>query len=164
MNYIQFLEKEHIINSIQTDRDRIIFSFENTNKKLEIVSQSDCCDLNWFENLEEINILLGCKIIAIDEGRSIDEPSVTGLVLIKFPIKIKYEKNILKELRQKNINWNRLPKDIFNLLYSSVTKQNNIDIIDTKDTYIQEFEFIRKNESNGYYSGHLDINLIDRDK
>ena len=151
--YINFLEKEYIINHIKIERCNIFFSFENTVKKVSALS--DCCDDNWFENLEDINTLLGCKIISIEEGSSIIEGQVENSYdyRLSFPIKIKYE----KELREKSIDWSQIPKDIFNMLYSLITDEVS------SPSKEREFNFTRKNESNGYYEGYLDINLIDGD-
>jgi hypothetical protein len=112
MNYL--LGKE--IETIDLNYDTITINFKHYPHKVLLIAMSDCCDANYFKEIQPLTNLIGKKILNIEE--------------------------------QKN------PQDggVDDFIYTQIFKIN-VKLID------EEYLFFRINESNGYYSGRLDIKL-----
>ena len=151
MNVKDFLYEGYMVNNIDAGESIIRISFEHADKTLIITGESDCCDYNWFEYNDcstqekaDPNLLLGCKIISIEEGDMEDVSDEPSNVKIRFPVTIKYGNIILDELRDKSELWKNMNKDIFDKIKSDLSG---------------EYKFYRYNESNGYYQGWLNVTV-----
>lgn len=92
--------------------------------KLYIHAQPECCDSNWFEFSEPISKLVGKKI------KDINETSIS----------LSDEDQALPRAGNREYKLNF-----------------QVTIIYTENDITKNYNFIRCNESNGYYSGYLNI-------
>jgi hypothetical protein len=148
MNIQKFLSNKYVVKSVKVeDIDSILIFFENTDLVLNISGISECCDINEFEFISPLENLIGSTILSITENGNDDEVEENDYseCLRKNEIKIEYNSNtILNELKNKNLLWNKLPKDILEIIGKEL---------------ISNYIFYRMNYSNGYYAGYLSISV-----
>lgn len=145
LKYIQENNPEILDVTLYEDIDTLVllckFSPSET-RKVIIVALPECCDVNTFIFKTDFNILKNNHLLNIWEDPTPDE----GMELY-FTIHIYCsQRNILNFLREKSTLFRKLPKDIFNMISEKVGEM--------------DFVFQRKNESNGYYSGYIEINIV----
>lgn len=146
MSWEKYLSENRVVKnvSLNEERNNIRIEFQDTEKVLFLVAESECCDANSFI-VKDIEKLIGTQIHDISEGKSTSIKSDGYDCKLHFNITISYNyDDILNELREKNLNWNKLPKDIVKLISNQL-----------RGKYV----FIRENTSNGYYSGYFRIIL-----
>lgn len=119
-------------------------------KLISIVSIPTCCDTNTFVLPSSTDVLKGCILSNIYEdpdcSSTQDDIHATERILtFEIHVYCTY-KNILELLRLENALFKKLPKDIFNI----IVEKSNLD-----------FVFYRKNYSNGYYEGQIEIRIND---
>ena len=163
MNIQDFLQKGYTIKDIrQTSGDEIIIQLENTKIKLILVAANACCDSNWFNvsHRKPLSSLVGRNLINVyeepddiyeliksDSEYESDSENNASEQAFYVIIMTSYNK-ILTELRNDNKYWKSLPKDIYNLFLTQYLAD-------------ERFRLIRRNSSNGYYSGYLELYLKD---
>lgn len=146
MSWKKYLSENRVVKnvSLNEERNNIRIEFQDTDKVLFLVAESECCDVNSFI-VKDIEKLIGTQIHDIHESEAIHVKSDVDDCILHFNITISYDyDDILNELREKNFRWNKLPKDIVKLISNQL-----------RGKYV----FIRENTSNGYYSGYFKINL-----
>lgn len=66
-----------IIKSVSLNNDQIIVEFEDSYNKLKLFAETSCCDVSWFEELDQpLNSIIGKQICCVyDSGIYIDLPN-----------------------------------------------------------------------------------------
>jgi hypothetical protein len=148
MDIQKFLSNKYVVKSVKVKNiDSLLIFFEKTDLVLNISGMNECCDTNEFKFISPLEDLIGSTILSITENEvevEVEDNSCSEC-LRKNEIKIEYNSNtILKELKNKNLLWNKLPKDILETIGKEL---------------ISNYIFYRMNYSNGYYVGYLEITI-----